>query len=319
MPWRVGLDEAGYGPNLGPLVMSSSACHVPADAPACLWEHLAAAVRKAEHEDDGRLLIDDSKKVNQGDAGLAKLEAGVLGALAQTREPFATVRDYLSTVALGDSVDDLHAEPWFRDDNPLPAAHPADALPAIASALSDACGPAGVAWGPVRSVVVPAPKFNRLLDEWKLKSGVLASGVIALLRATLELPGDEPIFITVDKLGGRHFYAPLLNEAFPGGWVRVIREGPNLCEYAIDHLPREVHLRFEPRADGGHLNVALASMAAKYLREVCMLQFNRYWTAKVPGLKPTAGYPMDAGRFFKGIKKSLKAEGIAERLVWRRR
>jgi hypothetical protein len=317
MPWRVGLDEAGYGPNLGPLVLSSSACLVPADAPPCLWECLAAAVRKAEHDDDGRLLIDDSKKVNQGDAGLAKLEAGVLGALALTREPFATVQDYLSTVALGDSIDDLQSEPWFTPDHPLPAAHSADELPAIFAALAAACGATGLAWGPVRSVVIPAPKFNRLLDEWKVKSGVLASGVIALLRATLELPGDEPIHIAVDKLGGRHFYAPLLNEAFPGGWVRVIREGPNLCEYAIDHLSREVHLRFEPRADGSHLNVALASMAAKYLREVCMLQFNRYWTAKVPGLKPTAGYPMDADRFFKGIKPAMKAAGIEKRAVWR--
>ena len=350
MPWRVGLDEAGYGPNLGPLVLSSSACHVPADAPPCLWGCLAAAVRKAEHPNDGRLLIDDSKKVNQGDAGLAKLEAGVLAAVGlnlspptppprsgegglsvpppsplrgggvgggEVFAPPATVIDYLSAVALGDSVDDLAAEPWFQPDDLLPAAHPADELPAVAAALSEACGPAGIGWGPVRSVVIPAPKFNRLLDEWKLKSGVLASGVIALLQATLELPGDEPIHITVDKLGGRHFYAPLLNEAFPGGWVRVIREGPERCEYAIDHLSREVSLRFEPRADGGHLNVALASMAAKYLREVCMLQFNRYWTAKVPGLKPTAGYPTDAGRFFKGIKRRLKADGIAERLVWR--
>jgi hypothetical protein len=317
MPWRVGLDEAGYGPNLGPLVLSSSACLVPADAPDCLWDCLAAAVRKAEHPDDGRLLIDDSKKVNDGKAGLAKLEAGVLGALAQIREPFATVDDYLTTVALGDSLPDLQAEPWFTPADPLPAAHPAEELPAVAAALAAACGPTGLAWGPVRSVVIPTPKFNRLLDEWKLKSGVLASGVIALLQATLDLPGDEPIHIAVDKLGGRHFYAPLLNEAFPGGWVRVIREGPDLCEYAIDHLPREVSLRFEPRADGCHLNVALASMAAKYLREVCMLQFNRYWTAKVPGLKPTAGYPTDAGRFFKGIKPVMKAEGIEKRAVWR--
>src|SRR5262249_46432299 len=81
MPWRVGLDEAGYGPNLGPLVLSSTACHVPDDAPKCLWKLLAAAVRKARHEDDGRLLIDDSKKVNDGPTGLAKLEAGVLAVL----------------------------------------------------------------------------------------------------------------------------------------------------------------------------------------------------------------------------------------------
>jgi hypothetical protein len=227
------------------------------------------------------------------------------------------VSAYLSSVALGESLPDLHSEPWFQPADPLPAAHPADELSAVAAALAGACGPTGLAWGPVRSVVIPTPKFNRLLDEWKNKSGVLASGVIALLQATLELPGDEPIHITVDKLGGRHFYAPLLNEAFPGGWVRVIREGPDLCEYAIDHLPREVHLRFEPRADGCHLNVALASMAAKYLREVCMLQFNRYWTAKVPGLKPTAGYPTDAGRFFADIRKTLKAEGIDKRAVWR--
>ena len=76
MPWRVGLDEAGYGPNLGPLVMASSACHVPADGPPCLWKALRPAVRKDRHKDNGRLLIDDSKKVNQGPGGLAKLEAG---------------------------------------------------------------------------------------------------------------------------------------------------------------------------------------------------------------------------------------------------
>ena len=219
MPWRVGLDEAGYGPNP---VAGAVVVGLPSrPAPQCLWECWPPSARPTR--DDGRLLIDDSKKVNEGKAGLARLEAGVLGALAQTRESFATVLDYLSAVALGDSLDDLHAEPWFHPGDPLPAAHPADALPAIATVLSDACGLAGVTWGPVRSVVIPAPKFNRLLDEWKVKSGVVAFGVIALLRATLELPGDEPIHITVDKLGGRHFYAPLLNEAFPGGWVRVIR------------------------------------------------------------------------------------------------
>src|SRR5262249_33635389 len=158
---------------------------------------------------------------------------------------------------------------------------------------------------------------TRLLDEWKVKSGVAASGVIALLRATLELPGDEPIHITVDKLGGRHFYAPLLNEAYPGGWVRVIREGPDRCDYEIDGLSRPVSVRFEPRADGTHLNVALASMAAKYLREVCMKQFNRYWLTKVPGLAPTAGYPGDASRFYEAIRGVLAADGVDEKLVWR--
>ena len=69
MPWLIGIDEAGYGPNLGPLVVATTACRVPAEAPACLWQALAPAVRRRDHDDDGRLLIDDSKKVNEGPAG----------------------------------------------------------------------------------------------------------------------------------------------------------------------------------------------------------------------------------------------------------
>src|SRR4051812_16426589 len=176
MPWRVGLDEAGYGPNLGPLVLSPSACRVPADAPPCLWECLAAAVRKAEHSDDGRLLIDDSKKVNEGKAGLARLEAGGLAGMGLRGGPLATTIGYLGEVALGDSLEDLHGEPWFESAFPLPAVHCPDELGLIAAAMAEAAASACVVWGPIRSVVIPAPKFNRLLGEWKLKSGVLATG-----------------------------------------------------------------------------------------------------------------------------------------------
>lgn len=317
MPWRVGLDEAGYGPNLGPLVLASSACHVPDDAGPCVWSILRKAVRKSTHKADDRLLVDDSKKVNEGKDGLAKLEAGVLavrGCLSSHRP--LTLHSYLSDVALGNSVDDLGTEPWFVPHEPLPAANEHDALALNTSSLAKASEAANLVWGPLRSVVVPAPRFNHLLDEWKLKSGVLATGVIALLGNVLELPGDDPVYVTVDKLGGRNYYAPLLNEAF-GGWVRIVREGALCCEYVIDGLGREVHVRFEPRADGTHLNVALASMAAKYLREVCMRQFNRYWLGRVPGIMPTAGYPGDASRFFEEIRNVLKADGVAERAVWR--
>ena len=49
MPWIIGIDEAGYGPPLGPLVMTAVACRVPdgaadadGDAQAHLLAHLAA-------------------------------------------------------------------------------------------------------------------------------------------------------------------------------------------------------------------------------------------------------------------------------------
>ena len=45
MVWIVGVDEAGYGPNLGPFVMTAVACRAEdALADACLWTALRPAV-----------------------------------------------------------------------------------------------------------------------------------------------------------------------------------------------------------------------------------------------------------------------------------
>ena len=121
----------------------------------------------------------------------------------------ATVADYLLAVSVGESLDDLSAEPWFQSDDPLPAAPATADLADIISVLMDVSFSANIRWGPIRSVVVPAPRFNRLLGEWRVKSGVNASAIIALLNNTLDLPGEDAIHVDVDKLGGRHFYAPL--------------------------------------------------------------------------------------------------------------
>ena len=63
MAWIVGIDEAGYGPNLGPFVMTVGGLPGPDDAlaDACLWQALRPAVRRAADADDGRLAVDDSK------------------------------------------------------------------------------------------------------------------------------------------------------------------------------------------------------------------------------------------------------------------
>jgi hypothetical protein len=60
-------------------------------------------------------------------------------------------------------------------------------------------------------------------------------------------------------------------------------------------------------------------MASKYLRELLMLEFNRFWQEHVPGLKPTAGYPGDAARFLGAIRPAAERLGIAETALWRRK
>jgi ribonuclease HII len=101
--------------------------------------------------------------------------------------------------------------------------------------------------------------------------------------------------------------------------VVVRHEGMQHSAYQVLGLGRAVELTFQPRADAEHFCVALASMTSKYLREALMREFNRFWCAQVPELKPTAGYPGDAVRFFAAIRPALERLGIPEALVWRRK
>src|SRR5690606_24744985 len=114
MPWVVGIDEAGYGPNLGPLVQAAVAVRLPDAAPAG-GETLQPVVRQAHERDDGRLLIDDSKKVDTR-GGLAALERGVL-----TLAPWSgRVVELIRKAGLDIYRDELTTEAWYDPNEILP-------------------------------------------------------------------------------------------------------------------------------------------------------------------------------------------------------
>lgn len=302
MPWVVGVDEAGYGPNLGPLVQSAVAVRLPDGDPAG-WATLIGCVRRAHEKADGRLLVDDSKKVYAGAKGLAKLEQGVFCGLGVSPN---CVAELLNAVGLRAVADRLTEEAWFDGKEPLPL------FPGAASAWDHDTPRLAFA------NLVPAPAFNAIVNGSGSKGTVLAGGVVELITEVMtRLPAGEAVHVVGDKQGGRNFYAPLLQTAFPAGWVVALAEGNAESRYRVDGLDREVTVVFRPRADSDSVSVALASMLAKYLREVCMRQFNRYWATHVPGLKPTAGYPVDAKRFYEAIRPAMATLGIVESAVWR--
>jgi hypothetical protein len=314
MRYLIGIDEAGYGPNLGPLVQAAIAIAVPADV-RNLWSALRRKVRRADDDEDGRMLIDDSKLVYIGPDGFKRLERTVVGVLPR----MGPVGQVLGDVACDPSCDDLANEAWYQADEPLPVAHTDDELGSqrgFAEILQAIDG----GFGAVRAVVTPAPRFNALLEEWDSKGAVLAHGLIKLLgEIDRALPAGAALDFVIDKHGGRNFYAPIIHTAFPDGWVVPLVESADESSYRIDGLGRPVTLRFTPRADGNSLPVALASMHAKYLREVFMRQFNRFWRTHVPDIEPTAGYPTDSGRFYALIQRAMRQLGIQERQVWRQR
>ena len=74
MPTRwVGIDEAGYGPNLGPLVMTAVIAIAPDDRPPDLWADLASTVARAGGDPD-KLWVDDSKKLYRPGLGRERLD-----------------------------------------------------------------------------------------------------------------------------------------------------------------------------------------------------------------------------------------------------
>ena len=317
--WIVGVDEAGYGPNLGPFVMTAVACRVDDDrADACLWSALRPAVRRAADADDGRIAVDDSKLVYQPARGLAALERGVLAALA--RNASAPFGSFLSGFCAGAGAAELRGEAWYTGNGGLPGHAAAEEVTAAAARFGEACAAAGVHGWKATTVVVCPARFNALVDAAGSKGTVLAHGLGELLRASRDLaPADEALTFHIDKHGGRNRYAAQIQQALAADFVTPLQEGMAASVYRVLGMGREMRLTFRPRADVNHFCVALASMVSKYVRERLMEEFNRFWLEKSPGLKPTAGYPGDAKRFYDAIRPTAERLGIPEAALWRRR
>jgi ribonuclease HII len=320
--WIIGMDEAGYGPNLGPFVMSSVACRVPDTLDgANLWHTLRVAVRQGHEDDDGRILVDDSKVVYSAARGLLGLEAGVLATLPPPRtDPDPLCLDGLLRWVCPDRNGELTDEIWYRGTSVVPVHACAEELCAQTERFAEACAGASVAGWVVRSVVVCPPRFNDLLETAGSKGAILAHACNHLLRVQREvLPGADALSFFVDKHGGRNTYAAQIQDALPDGVVFAREEGMARSSYRVFGLERNVNLTFQPRADTEHFCVALASMVSKYLRELLMREFNHFWQEQVPNLKPTAGYPGDAARFLEAIRAAAGRLGLAERALWRQK
>jgi ribonuclease HII len=83
-----------------------------------------------------------------------------------------------------------------------------------------------------------------------------------------------------------------------------------VSRYRLASAVNDWFIEFSVDADRRHFPVALASMLAKYLREVLMGRFNAYWRAWLPDLRPTAGYYADAQRFLADVAPVVGRTGI---------
>ncbi|WP_254511210.1 hypothetical protein [Anatilimnocola floriformis] len=316
----IGTDEAGYGPNLGPLVVAVSAWQTPKSvAPEKLYEHLATVIAEEECDDDDlRLAIADSKALYSPGSGLAAIERGVLTCLALLgQQPTSTVG--LWTALAAHCQTDRTALAWHAEEE---EAVPLDACSVQIGKCLQHCSAgmkqAGVELKSLRAAAVFPEMFNAEVDRHENKATVLSLVTLELLKDVLDEHAELPATVTCDKHGGRDRYAHLIQHVFGDEPVRTVRESKAESVYRLNYAGRPLELRFLAKGER-MLAAALASMTAKYLREVSLRPFNRFWQSHVPGLKATAGYPNDAKRFKSQILAVQQKLGIDDRVLWRNR
>ncbi len=304
----IGMDEAGYGPVLGPLTVGAAAFEVP-DADGDLWELFGSAVRRTRSGPPGGLLVADSKYVYAGGRGLDDLERAVLAFLrTDGGRPPESFHGLTQRLCGKDAP--ACSDPWWSD-TPLPVRATAHGVESAATALA-AARPRVRFLGLAARVVAPGP-FNDLVARHRNKAILLFQQNMSLIdEMAARFGGDLAFFI--DKHGGRHYYAPLLANNFFGRPLRTLRESPRASSYEVALPGRTLRFAFIEKADELHFPAALASMACKYLRELFMLCFNAYWCERVGGLRPTAGYAEDSARFIAAIRPHFR-DGDEHRTV----
>jgi hypothetical protein len=349
----IGMDEAGYGPNLGPLVVAATAwevgegiggqrSEVRGKAAAGDAGTLVAARRAKVDEHDlyrslrnivsrtaseRKVAIADSKQLYKPGLGLRQLERGlhaVLLAMRQTLNCWSTLIDGLSADADGHHRR-LSWHDGFNCSLPVDAA--ADELARCSERIVRGCEAAGVRPLVVRARLVYPEEFNELCDTYGSKGAALSHVTIGLLREVIdstqrEIGGEDAparsVFALCDKHGARNRYTALLQHHFSEHWIETLSEGHTESCYEFGPPESRVQVAFRMQGEA-FLPTALASMTAKYLRELSMRAFNEFWCARVPGLRPTAGYPMDAPRYKREIETLQREFGIEDRVLWRNR
>jgi len=315
-----GIDEAGYGPVLGPLVVSAVAFEV-GEGDHDLWERLRGNIlRKPSRKAAGPVAVADSKKLynRKGKKGIAPLERGVLAFLAAMKNSVPeTLPDFMNMVSPG-AMTKAGKYPWYEKcDIALPHHAGRTDIELIANSLKVAMRDAGVKLLHMRAETLFAGDFNRMVTASRNKASTGIDITSRHLSRIWSARPEKDMRIIVDRQGGRTHYREILQRIFPDSKMKVLQETDKRSEYLLQDGGRKVEILFVTKGETEAMVVALASMVSKYIREMMMEQFNRFWADRVRGVKPTAGYYVDGRRFFSEIKSEFEKLGLDRKTIYR--
>jgi ribonuclease HII len=292
---RIGIDENGLGPRLGPLVVTSvvARSHDTRLPPTGPDGH-----QRAEQRARGALrerLADSKKLVSHGDTALGEAWARAIALRAARRADQSNVHVIETPDQL---VRALSLDPPEALRSPCPSDHAAQC------------------WSAEGEALVAAPELVRTIEKDLAK---LESQGVDVLRATCvvtcvrrlndgvaqglsrfdvdlhcmerlvldarEREGQDVVAIC-GKVGGYDRYPDAFGPL--GGRLHTVMcEGRARSEYALPGLGR---IAFVRDADDSHLLVSMASLVGKWVRDLLMARIVRYHRERDPELPDASGY-----------------------------
>lgn len=309
----IGIDEAGYGPLLGPLVVAGTAFRTDGEAgPTEFAARLASLLARSG------VAVGDSKRLFGQTRDLATLERPLLAFLASCGAPPASLDDLLRAVGVDPAVRRDH--PWYAGEpGSFPLKAPRDEVDGAARALAGVLGGAGVELAGLAAEVLPERRYNAALAAGNKADALFGVSSSVFDRLLAHRRAGERVVAVFDRHGGRAHYAVLLQRRWPEALAWTLAESPTRSDYRVEFQAGAAFVRFEVEADGRSPCVGLASMLAKYLREAFMERFNDYFGRVAPGVAPTAGYTEDGRRWLDASRAAREAAGVPDRELVRLR
>lgn len=277
---RIGIDENGLGPRLGPLVVTAVVALTSGDGHARAESRPKGALRQR---------LDDSKKlVAYRDNALGEAWARAIARRmghGELRSPEAVVR-----VLSLDAAEVLRA--------PCPGEHAAQCWSAQGEEFGcdekllarverdlERLEAAGVNVTRAACVVTCTRRLNEGVERGLTRFHM---DLHAMERLTLEAreQAGRDVVATCGKVGGFDRYAPAFGPL--GGRLHAVAaEGRARSEYVMPGLGS---IAFVRDADAKHLLVCMASLVGKWVRDVLMGRIVRYHRAGNAELPDASGY-----------------------------